>query len=140
MKIFSTQTMVLLAILAFMLLTSGCATVEKASKNQKMHERLKAYAHEVRWGALEALPAYLRPAMVAQQKDIAKDPANIRVTEYEVVVPPSPAGENQIVQTARINYLFRDRQVVRTLVDQQSWEYEPETKQWFRINTIPAFE
>ncbi len=140
MKNFSTQAAALLAILSLMLLTSGCATVEKASKNQKMHERLKAYAHEVRWGALEALPAYLRPSMLAQQKAIAKDPANIRVTEYEVVVPPAPAGDNKIVQTARINYLFRDRQVVRSIVDQQSWEYEPETKQWFRTNTIPAFK
>lgn len=140
MKIFSTQTVVLLAILSFALFAGGCGTIEKAGKNQKMHKRLLAYAQEVRWGALEALPTYLRPAMVAQQKAIAKDPGNIRITEYEVVVPPAPAGENKIVQTARINYLFRDRQVVNSIVDQQSWEYEPETKQWFRTNAIPAFE
>jgi len=136
----SIQTLVLLAILSLALLVSGCGTIEKASKSQKMHKRLLAYAHEVRWGALEALPAYLRPAMVAEQKAIARDPGNIRVTEYEVVVVPAPAGENKIVQTARIDYLFRDRQVVRSIVDQQSWEYEPETKQWFRTNAIPAFE
>jgi hypothetical protein len=94
----------------------------------------------VRWGQLEALPSYLKPELIADQADIAKDPQNIRVTNYEVLRNPLPGEENQISQTVRIEYLFRDRQVVKTLIDQQLWEYFPEAKDWQRANPIPVFK
>lgn len=122
------------------LLLAGCETVGKARKDQSMNTRLKEYAHEVRWGTLEALPSYLSPDLMDTQEPVAKDPSNVRVTSYEVLRNPMPAGENQIVQTVKIEYLFRDRQVVRNLVDQQKWEFNPENNDWVRINHIPAFK
>ncbi len=105
-----------------------------------MNMRLKEYGHEVRWGALEALPSYLAPELIDAQEPVAKDPSNLRVTSYEVLRSPSPAGEDQIVQTVKIEYLFRDRQVVRNLVDQQKWKYNPENNDWMRSNHIPVFK
>ncbi|WP_456406429.1 hypothetical protein [Thiolapillus sp.] len=140
MKIFSTQGLVLFALLSGLLL-GGCGTVSKARKNQSMKMRLAEYAHEVRWGSLEALPSYLAPDLIDTQDEIARDPANIRVTGYEVLRNPMPAAdENQISQTVKIEYLFRDRQVVRSLVDQQQWEFNPENNDWVRINPIPVFK
>ena len=105
-----------------------------------MNLRLKEYAHEVRWGQLEALSSYLKPDMVDEQKDVAVDPQNIRVTNYEVLRRVHPGEENQVSQTVRIEYLFRDRQVVKTLIDQQLWEYIPDSKDWQRANPIPVFK
>ncbi|HDK37616.1 MAG TPA: hypothetical protein ENG92_01175 [Thiolapillus brandeum] len=140
MKIFSTRGMMFLLMVLVGLLLSGCETMDKAKKNQAMDFRLKEYAHEVRWGAIEALPAYLEPEMVEEQEPVATDPENIRVTDYEILNYPRSNGDGQIVQTVRINYLFRDRQVVHTLVDAQTWEYDEEDKIWYRVNPIPAFK
>ncbi|HID44198.1 MAG TPA: hypothetical protein EYP34_00395 [Chromatiaceae bacterium] len=140
MKIFSSKGQVLVVLLSVLLL-SGCGTVSKARKNQSMDIRLREYAHEVRWGALEALPTYLAPEMIDAQPPVADDPRNVRVTEYEVLRPPVPGeDENQILQTVKIDYLFRDRQVVRSIVDQQKWEYHPDSNDWVRINPIPVFK
>lgn len=121
-------------------LLSGCETIGNAKKDQTMNLRLKEYAHEVRWGQLEALPSYLKPDMVDEQKDVAVDPQNIRVTNYEVLRRVHPGEENQVSQTVRIEYLFRDRQVVKTLIDLQLWEYIPDSKDWQRANPIPVFK
>ncbi len=139
MKIFSSQKLAMAVFLSGLLL-AGCGTVGKARKDQSMNMRLKEYSHEVRWGALEALPSYLSPDLMDTQEPVAKDPSNVRVTSYEVLRNPMPAGENQIVQTVKIEYLFRDRQVVRNLVDQQKWEFNPENNDWVRINHIPVFK
>lgn len=105
-----------------------------------MNMHLKQYAHEVRWGELDALSSYLAPDLIDEQDPVAKDIANIRVTSYEVLTNPRPADEHQIVQTVKIEYLFRDRQVVYSLVDQQKWEFNPEDNSWIRINHIPVFK
>ncbi len=139
-KIFSSKGLVLLALLSGLLL-GGCGTLSKAKKNQALDLRLREYAHEVRWGALEALPSYLEADKLSEQPPIADDPQNIRVTEYEVLRPPMPGSdENQITQTVKIDYLFRDRQVVRSIIDQQSWKYYPDTGNWVRTNLIPVFK
>jgi hypothetical protein len=32
-----------------------------------------------------------------------------------------------------------DRQVERSITDQQTWEWDEEAKRWWRTNPIPAF-
>ncbi len=121
---------------------AGCETMENMNREKKLDFDVKLYGHEVRWGEIEALPAYLKPDMVETQPPVAKEPQNIRVTAYEVLVAPHFLGEdkNKASQTVRINYIFRDRQVVRSLMDEQHWEYDAEAKKWYRSNPIPAFE
>ena len=130
----------LLTVLAIMFL-SGCGTIDKAKKNQVLELRLKEYGHEVRWGTLEALPSFLEADMIDAQPPVADDPQNIRVTSYEVLRPPMPGSdENQITQTVKIEYLFRDRQVVHSIIDQQTWKFYPDTNNWVRTNPIPVFK
>jgi len=120
---------------------AACETVETAGRKNQMDFDLKAYGHEVRWGQIEALPSYLRPDMIESQPAVAASPGNIRVTGYEVLVSPHQIGEdkNRVAQTVRINYIFRDRQVVRSLIDKQTWEWNADEKKWYRSNPIPVF-
>lgn len=119
----------------------ACETMETAGMKNQMNFDLKAYGHEVRWGQIEALPSYLKPDMMEGQPAVARNPENIRVTGYETLVSPHEVGEGgkRVAQTVRIHYVFRDRQVVRSLVDEQLWEYDAEAKRWYRSNPIPVF-
>ena len=47
--------------------------------------------------------------------------------------------ENKVSRKVRIEYVLRDRQVVKTLIDNQIWEYDSEIDQWFRVNPPPEF-
>ena len=121
---------------------SSCETMENAGRKNKMDFDLKLYGHEVRWGEIEALPSYLKPEMVDEQPPLADNPENIRVTGYELLVSPHDVDskKTRVAQTVRIHYIFRDRQVVRSLIDKQLWEYDADAKKWYRANPIPVFK
>jgi len=104
-----------------------------------MEVRLELYAKTARWGALENLYGFLSPEESA--KVIFPDNLdNIRVTNYQVRIPPMMLDEHKVSQTVTIEYLFHDTQVIKTMSDHQVWEYNPETEKWFRANPVPEFE
>ncbi len=115
----------------------GCATMENAGRNQKLQLQLSSYDHTVRWGDLNEMYGYVKPGETPLRIPEGLD--NIRVTEYEEVGPRTEAGSDRIRRRVKIQYLHRDRQVVRTLIDEQVWEYDPELEQWFRVNPPPEF-
>ncbi len=126
-------------VLLFVLMAIGCGTFEKAGRKQSLHAVLKTYEHTVRWGSVATLPQFLQKDLLDSQQSVAVDPDNVRVINYEVISPPIMRGENTVEQTARIEFLFKDRQVVHPLIDRQQWEYDEAAKNWFRSNLIPLF-
>ncbi len=115
----------------------GCSTVEKAGKKQKLHLQLQSYDHAVRWGELADIYTYMRPEDTPRAIPEGLD--NIRVTSYEEIGPVMNLGENKVSRKVRIEYVLRDRQVVKTLIDDQIWEYDSEIDQWFRVDPPPEF-
>ena len=128
----------LLLILLLVSTLFGCATVEKAGKNQKLHLQLQSYDHAVRWGELADTYTYMKPEDVPTV--IPGGLENIRVTGYEEIGPVMNLDDDKVSRKVRIEYVIKDRQVVKTLIDDQVWEYDDEIDQWFRVNPPPDFE
>jgi hypothetical protein len=63
-----------------------------------------------------------------------------RVTHYEVIQGPSLVEENRAIQTAIIQYVFVNSQVVREIVNQQTWEFDPESGNWYLISPLPTIK
>lgn len=125
-------------VLLFSIGISGCGTYKEASQKQILENRLKAYGKTARWGALENLYAFLTPEEGAKA-EIPADLENIQVTDYAVRVPVGMVEPGKASQTAEIYYLFRDRNVVRSLVDKQLWEFNETDNTWYRTNPVPEF-
>ncbi len=131
----ATGLALLMLILPF--LVGGCATMEEAGRNQKLRFQLDSYDHVVRWGDLEEMYGYVKPG--GEPLKVPRGLENIRVTEYEQLGPLVPEGEHRVRRRVKIDYLYRDRQVIRTLVDEQLWEYDETLEHWFRVNPPPEF-
>ncbi|HPE79915.1 MAG TPA: hypothetical protein PKZ35_07885 [Gammaproteobacteria bacterium] len=104
----------------------------------KLSLQTKTFEDVVRWGALEKMYLFLKqdPAQPPVQVQDGLD--NVRVTGYE----SSQLGkisETRWAQTAVIDYVLTDRQVVRQLVDHQLWVSDDEGKTWYRENPVPLF-
>lgn len=136
----------LLSILV--LLLNGCATYKEISENEYIDRGLKQYAKTARWGELESLYGFVKPDDIANVVP-AENLHNIKVTDYQVQSPATRIGvveegeetnEITLVQTAVIEYILKDSQVVHTLTDNQVWEYHRDTKSLFRINPVPIFK
>jgi len=119
-----------LAMLAVLL--AGCSGLK--DKESSLDRTLNAYGSAVRWGDLASTYDFLAPEL-AGQSEPPGDLGNIRVIQYEVLQRPVTDGDRATLQ-ARISYVHRDRQVVRTLDDRQEWRHDSEAG-WRRSNPIP---
>ena len=124
-------------LLLLMLLLPACQTLTERDDVRKLEYTLESYGAAVRWQPLAGLYGFLTPEL--RPETVPDGLGNLRVTGYEISVPPRMLSEDRAVQTAVIEYVHIDRQVVRTLVDRQVWTRD-DKGQWLRANPIPAFK
>ncbi|MCG8425846.1 MAG: hypothetical protein MI754_00655, partial [Chromatiales bacterium] len=63
-----------------------------------------------------------------------------RVTRYKVLRPAVEVAKNQMVQTVAIQYIYTDRQIQKSMIDNQLWHYNEDVKKWLRANPIPKYK
>ena len=133
-----------LPLLAIVLLLGACQSsfvktylnVDEMPKSLK--ERVKQFEGVVRWGALQKMYIFTKHEP-GEPVDIPMDLDNVRVTGYELASGLVQLDPLRWRQTAVIEYVLKDRQVVRQLIDHQVWVSE-EGKNWYRENPPPQFK
>jgi hypothetical protein len=131
-------------VLVFVLLTTGCQSLspikvfKDKSKQDTLSKTLHSYELTVRWGELAQVYSFLEPDL-ARQTTRQDNLSNIRVTSYEVLKGPAGVSQTQVLQTVKILYIYNDRQVQKTMVDNQEWTYYEDNEEWRRTNPIPRF-
>ena len=125
----------LLALVA--MLCAGCATDQR---NQALVTTLNAYASTLRWGDFQSAQQFVDPkvreAHPLSSLDLARY-GQVRVTGYDEGAGPVPDGENQVRQVVQISLVNVNTQSERTVVDRQSWRYDPEKKRWWLMSGLP---
>ena len=120
-------------ILGFSLaFTSGCQSMSERRRDESLTSTLKFYGKVLRWQG-----PHEQGAMLANPEQTPKN-RGITVTSYQVVSNPAKTGENTAQQTAAIEYVHHDRQVIKRVIDQQTWEYDTEEERWLRANRPPG--
>lgn len=105
---------------------------------------VKLFEDTVRWGDLENMYRFMQPDD-DREIEIQKGLDNIRVTGYEtsqlreLVDDDQGVDEARWAQTAVIDYVLTDQQVVRQLTDDQIWVSEDGGKTWLRTTPVPQF-
>ncbi len=129
-------------VMALALLFTGCESLspmkafKDKSKQDSLTKTLHSYELTVRWGDLAQMYTFLEPDL-ARNTERQENLKNIRVTSYETIKGPAGISGTQVLQTVQILYLYEDRQIQKTLTDNQEWTYYPENKEWRRTNPIP---
>jgi len=113
-------------------LAACMATNPYAPVPKELALRVRAYEAIARWGDLLKLYAFVEPgAKVELPPTLGK----VRVTHYEAGdMRELPDG--RWAQTAVIEYVLTDQQVVRKVIDRQVWHSPDGGKSWFR-NPLP---
>lgn len=128
----SLRSVAMLLLLAL----SGCmATNPYAPVPKELGIKVRVFEDVVRWGDMRKMYVFAKPGSKVAVPD-AMD--TIRVTHYEVTDIHEVAPWRW-EQTALINYVLTDRQVVRQLMDHQVWASDDEGKTWYRANSPPKF-
>lgn len=133
----------LFTLFLFALAVTGCKVIDTIHEKQlgvDLENNLKKYQATVRWGRLADAYGFLEPE-IAREVRIPDGLENIRVTQYRIIKPPTFRTPTMATQTVAISYILLDRQVERTLVDDQIWQREnEETRNWYRFNPIPELK
>ncbi|MET0029277.1 MAG: asparagine synthetase [Candidatus Thiodiazotropha sp.] len=128
------------ALVSLLIFVTACQTLGEHKRAETLESTLKRYEASVRWTSGSQLHNFLPPDETRNDPVINPDSKNIRVTHYEIVQGPSMLGEDRAVQTAVIQYVVQDIQVVRELTDQQDWHYDEEAESWYLYSPIPVFK
>ena len=125
----------LLALAA--MLCSGCATDQR---NQALITTLNAYANTLRWADFQSAQQFVDPTVREANPLSSLDLARfqqVRVTGYDEGAGPVPDGENRVRQVVQISLVNVNTQSERTVIDRQSWRYDPEKKRWWLTSGLP---
>ena len=125
------------SLMLSLLLVAGCQSLGERKQADALQEVLRDYQAVIRWGSLDQASQFLRPE-TASKAVLTPDRA-LRVTHYEVVQGPSMVEKGKAIQTAVIQYVFVETQVVREIVDRQVWEFNPQAQHWYLISSLPKF-
>jgi hypothetical protein len=128
----------LIPVIGLLAALSGCVT--SAARQDDLMVTVRSYENLIRWGRLPAAYDYLRPD-VAGASEIPAGLDQIKVTGYDRLTGLLPTDEDKhrFRVMASIRYVHLDRQVERSITDQQIWEWDEEAERWWRTNPIPAF-
>lgn len=126
-------SLVLLALL-------GCNPVKQDHLTDTLQKATSGYQNALRWGYFENAYGYLHPKQRTQALT-AETFKGLRLTSYDVIQPPvMDARAEMALQVVVIDYLYDDRQVVKSLKDQQRWRYDAAQKTWWLESGLPPFK
>ncbi len=124
--------------LVFMTLLS-CAMVLLSCAEQKreasLDDTLSMYEQAIRWAAFDKASNYLKEP---EAVDVSKL-SGIKVTSYQVMGRDTADDGQRIEENVKINYIFQQDHIERSLIDRQVWEYDKEENRWYLMSSLPNF-
>jgi hypothetical protein len=133
------RLLTLLALLTTLLL-AGCASDQR---NLALTTTLNAYANALRWGDFQTALQFVDPKVRAEHPPTSLEMARyaqFKVSDYDDGQGPMANGENEVRQIAQIGVVNIHTQAERTIVDHQTWRYDPEKKHWWLMSGLPPIE
>ncbi len=127
-------------LLVLALITLMLAACASAQRNEALTNTLNAYAGVVRWGDFNSALQFVDPKVRSEHPPTPLQMSRyeqFRVTGYDDGQGASPNGENQVRQVVAISLVNNNTQSERTIIDRQTWRYDPESKHWWLVSGLP---
>ncbi|KPJ78834.1 MAG: hypothetical protein AMJ54_01750 [Deltaproteobacteria bacterium SG8_13] len=126
-------------VLVAMFLVVGCASITDKVKMGKFADTSRSYGEALLWGHFEAANLYRQPALAEKEKPNFEKLKNIKVAQYDIKDMKVSDDGLRIDQEAEITYFHRDKMILKTLRDAQTWVFDSGDRQWYLTTRIPEF-
>lgn len=121
----------------------GCASYAKTNQMTKFTTISENYEAAIRWFDFDAADSFRKDSINRSNPLDFKHLKRIEVISYEVKKIVPIEDEEQIIrvgQVVEIKYYKIDDLVIKTIVDNQSWEYDQESENWYLTSEFPEFK
>ena len=118
-------------------LAVGCSTLQIGDRMQDFEEANRAYGRAITWSEYVVAAAFLE---TENQNEVAagiEHMSKFRVTAYEPRLVTVLEKDVRIRQVVKISYFRKDTLVVKSALDDQLWEYNPEKSGWVLVTGFP---
>jgi hypothetical protein len=125
-----------LPLLCLLFALAGCPD---ASRKPTADNLLTDYGVAVRWNEFDKADDFIDPALREAQAltDLERERfKQVQVTGYEVK-DRQVAADGGITQVVEIRVVNRNTQVERTLIDHQTWRYDPAARRLWLTSGLP---
>jgi hypothetical protein len=118
----------------------GCAGIQTGKKMTLFDDTSRAYLRALRWGDYEAAYAFKNLQGTDIKMPDFENLGQIRVTAYKVKQTILSEDKSTIVSIVEFQYYRMTNVTVKTVIDQQKWEYDEEANRWYLTSDLPDFK
>jgi hypothetical protein len=132
----------LIIVILLMGLSIGCSPKKILKDPMKVFDSAtRAYKHAISWSEYAVAAVYLNDNIEEKEKEAQIEHlSQFKVTAYEPRSIEVIEEDVRIRQVVKISYFKRSNMVVKSVADDQIWEYDPEKHTWLLLTGFPKFK
>ena len=131
----------LIVIVLLIGMVLGCDSVKKFRDPMlAFDDATRAYRQAVSWAEFVVAATFLKNEDEEKKEEQIEHLDQFKVTAYEPRAITVIEEDVRIRQVVKISYFKRDNLVVKTIADDQLWEYDSEMHTWHILSGLPKFK
>lgn len=118
----------------------GCSSLKIRDPLKAFDKANRAYRNAVSWSEYEVAATFLKNEEEEKVEEQVEQLNQFKVTAYEPRTMTVVEEDVRVRQVVKISYFKKDDMVVKTMADDQLWEYDPELHTWQLVTGLPKFK
>jgi len=132
------RTTIVLALLVG--LTVGCGSLKIRDPMKAFDEANRSYRQAISWSEYVVAATFLKNENEEKLAAQIEYLNNFRVTAYDLRAVNIVEDDARVRQVVKISYFKKDEMVVRSIADEQLWEYDPQLHTWRLLTGFPKLK
>ncbi len=124
--------LIFMTVLSCAMALLSCA---EQKRKASLDDSLSMYEKAIRWSAFDKASNYLKQSGNVDFSNFE----GVQVTSYQPMGRDISDDGQRIEENVRIQYIYQQDQIERSLIDHQVWEYDEEEDRWYLMSTLPHF-
>ena len=131
----------IIVIVLLICLVIACNTIEKFRDPMKAFDDTnRAYRQAISWSEFVVAATFLKEEDEEKKEKQIEHLNKYKVTAYELRTFTVVEEDVRVRQVVKISYFKTDDMVVKSMADDQLWEYEPEQHTWQLLSGLPELK
>ena len=127
-------------VVAIGLMASGCSSLKITDPMKDFEDASRAYGQAITWSEYVVAATFLKSDDQGEKAVDIEQMNKFRVTAYEPRFLKVLEEDARIRQIVKISYFRKDNLIVKTISDDQLWEYDTEKDSWVLTTGFPRLD
>jgi hypothetical protein len=130
----------IIVVVALLIGFIGCSSLKINDPLKAFDEASRAYRQAVSWSEYVVAATFLKNEDERKVERQIEYLNKFRVTAYELRTVTVVEEDVRIRQVVKISYFKKDDMVVKSMADDQLWDYDPELHTWRLLTGLPKLK